>query len=239
LNSGPAPKSGYATSDQPDVVRTPDQSFRPIDVKLGPDGALYVSDWTNPVINHGEVDFRDPRRDKVSGRIWRISSKAGKPVVWKSLWEKDTPALLNALLSDNLWEQQQARKLLSQRVLAGSSDKLAAWQKDKASPAAALEAAYIRAASFGPEAALKGLVSNDVACIRAVARRLCDVIGCSKSESVKCMRGPGGSQGATHNNRKRRVGLPNVLNSFKSVHLGHFDVESYDIWLQSLYLLKR
>jgi len=163
LNSGEAPKSGYATSDQPDVVRTPDQSFRPIDVKLGPDGALYVSDWTNPVINHGEVDFRDPRRDKVSGRIWRISSKAGKPVAWESLWEKDTPKLLNALLSDNLWEQQQARKILSQRVLNGASDKLAAWQKEKATPAAAREAAYLRAASFGPEAALKGLVSSDVA----------------------------------------------------------------------------
>ena len=64
-------KSGYVTKEMPDVCRTSDVSFRPIDVKLGPDGALYVADWSNPVINHGEVDFRDPRRDHVHGRIWR------------------------------------------------------------------------------------------------------------------------------------------------------------------------
>ena len=34
---------------------------------------MYVGDWTNPIINHGEVDFRDPRRDKQRGRIWRIA----------------------------------------------------------------------------------------------------------------------------------------------------------------------
>jgi putative heme-binding domain-containing protein len=161
LEKGSPAKSAFATSDQPDVVRTPDQSFRPIDVKLGPDGALYVADWTNPVINHGEVDFRDPRRDKVSGRIWRISSKTGKPVAWQSLWEKDTPFLFNALLSDNLWEQQQARKLLSDRVKNGAWDKLEAWQKEKDTPAAAREAAYIRAAVFGPEQAVKNFDAKD------------------------------------------------------------------------------
>lgn len=163
LSRSDSPKSAFATSDQPAVVHTADQSFRPIDVKLGPDGALYIADWTNPVINHGEVDFRDPRRDKVSGRIWRISSKAGKPVAWESLWEKDTPTLLNALLSNNLWEQQQARKILSQRVKNGAWDKLEAWQKEKNTPAASREAAYLRAAAFGAEAAIKGLDLNDAA----------------------------------------------------------------------------
>ncbi|WP_196301895.1 hypothetical protein, partial [Streptococcus pneumoniae] len=78
-------KSGYETKAEPDLVRTTDSSFRPIDVKLGPDGALYVADWTNPVINHGEVDFRDPRRDHVNGRIWRIAPKGKEPVKWESL----------------------------------------------------------------------------------------------------------------------------------------------------------
>jgi putative heme-binding domain-containing protein len=163
LTTSEPAKSAYATSDQPDVVRTADQSFRPIDVKLGPDGALYVSDWTNPVINHGEVDFRDPRRDKVSGRIWRITSKEGKPAAWQSLWEKDTPLLLSALLSDNHWEQDQARKTLAQRVANGAGDALESWRKEKGSPAANREAAFVRAAAFGPEGALKGLETKDSA----------------------------------------------------------------------------
>ena len=45
-----------------------------IDVTLGPVGARYVADWSNPIIQHGEVDFRDPRRDKSHGRIWRVAA---------------------------------------------------------------------------------------------------------------------------------------------------------------------
>ncbi len=77
-------KSGYQTKDLPDLVRTGDASFRPIDLKMGPDGALYIADWTNPIINHGEVDFRDPRRDHVNGRIWRLAPKGKAPLAWNS-----------------------------------------------------------------------------------------------------------------------------------------------------------
>jgi putative heme-binding domain-containing protein len=73
-------KSGYITRELKPLVVTNDLAFRPIDVKTGPDGALYVADWTNPIINHGEVDFRDPRRDQSNGRIWRIS-RTGAPAV--------------------------------------------------------------------------------------------------------------------------------------------------------------
>ena len=75
----PPRKRGHTTDELADVVRTSDVAFRPIDVKLGPDGALYVADWSNPVINHGEVDFRDPRRDHTHGRIWRITKKDAPP----------------------------------------------------------------------------------------------------------------------------------------------------------------
>ncbi len=69
--------AGYVTREMPDLLRTTDVSFRPVDVKLGPDGALYIADWSNPIIQHGEVDFRDPRRDKGSGRIWKVTYKGG------------------------------------------------------------------------------------------------------------------------------------------------------------------
>ncbi|MEO8352869.1 MAG: PVC-type heme-binding CxxCH protein, partial [Chthoniobacteraceae bacterium] len=86
--------SGYVTKEMPDLMRTGDVSFRPIDVKLGPDGALYIADWSNPVINHGEVDFRDPRRDHTHGRIWRVSYK-GRDKVKLSVGEKTAKSELD------------------------------------------------------------------------------------------------------------------------------------------------
>jgi len=50
---------------------------------MGPDGAIYIADWYNPIIQHGEVDFRDPRRDLTRGRIWRVTAK-GRPTVKKA-----------------------------------------------------------------------------------------------------------------------------------------------------------
>jgi len=163
LNKSEPSKSAYATADQPDVVRTADQSFRPVDLKLGPDGALYVADWTNPVINHGEVDFRDPRRDKVSGRIWRIAHKDGTPVAWTPVFGRETADLLSALLSNNGWEQEQARQQLSLRLRKQGFETLEAWRKGKNTPEADLAAAFVRAGALGAEAAANGLHAQDVA----------------------------------------------------------------------------
>ena len=59
--------SGFASEKLPDLIHSSRVTFRPIDVKMGPDGAIYVADWYNPIIQHGEVDFRDPRRDREHG----------------------------------------------------------------------------------------------------------------------------------------------------------------------------
>lgn len=49
-----------------------DKWFRPVDVKLGPDGNLYVADFYNRIIGHYEVPLNHPGRDRHRGRIWRI-----------------------------------------------------------------------------------------------------------------------------------------------------------------------
>ncbi len=122
LAQGEKPQAGYVTQELPDVVRTSDVSFRPIDVKLGPDGALYVADWSNPVINHGEVDFRDPRRDHTHGRIWRITKKDAMPVKWSPLAGRPNVELFEKMLSDSLWEREQARRVLVARGSSPDSD---------------------------------------------------------------------------------------------------------------------
>ncbi|MDB6173388.1 MAG: rane-bound dehydrogenase domain protein [Chthoniobacteraceae bacterium] len=115
LARGDKPQSGYVAKEQADFIRTDDVSFRPIDVKMGPDGALYIADWSNPVINHGEVDFRDPRRDKHMGRIWRVTKKEAAIVKWEALDNKSNAELLEKLPSENLWEKEQAGNLLISR----------------------------------------------------------------------------------------------------------------------------
>ncbi|MHB1557449.1 MAG: PVC-type heme-binding CxxCH protein [Isosphaeraceae bacterium] len=67
--------------EQPDFVWSEDNWFRPVDIELGPDGALYVADFYNRIIGHYEVPLMHPGRDRTSGRIWRIvyRGEGGKP----------------------------------------------------------------------------------------------------------------------------------------------------------------
>lgn len=123
--------SGYLSQEQQEVIRSNHVAFRPIDVKQGPDGAIYIADWYNPIIQHGEVDFRDPRRDKVHGRIWRVTYKGKPPVKPTTLVGASTEDLLNALQSPEGFVRQQAKRVLRERALEGKHDEvvkaLAAW----------------------------------------------------------------------------------------------------------------
>jgi len=125
------PASGYVTKELPDVVRTSDVSFRPITLKMGPDGGLYVADWTNPIINHGEVDFRDPRRDKQHGRIWRIAPKGSKLLKWEPFPGKSIPELLAKLLSPSRWDFEQARCELAKVPVAELQKALSSWSNNE------------------------------------------------------------------------------------------------------------
>lgn len=135
--------AGYVTQEMPDVLRTTTDTFRPIDLAMGPDGALYVADWSNPIIQHGEVDFRDPRRDKEHGRIWRITVK-DRPLLPKTdLTKLKNPALLDKLVSANGYEQEQARRVLIERGAAKVKRNSAAWQKKYQDENAQLQALWL------------------------------------------------------------------------------------------------
>ncbi|MAG93577.1 MAG: hypothetical protein CMJ48_07490, partial [Planctomycetaceae bacterium] len=57
---------------QPDFIRCEDPWFRPVDARVGPDGALYIADFYNAIIGHYEVELQHPKRDRTRGRVWRI-----------------------------------------------------------------------------------------------------------------------------------------------------------------------
>jgi putative heme-binding domain-containing protein len=107
--------SAYRSLQLPDLIRSEHIAFRPIDVKMGPDGALYIADWYNPIIQHGEVDFRDPRRDTEHGRIWRVTYK-GLPTSDLPDYKRASEVELIGLLSHSgWWVRQFAREELALR----------------------------------------------------------------------------------------------------------------------------
>ena len=73
-------KSGFTAKELEPLLVSKDPNFRPVALKFGPDGALYVVDWYNPLIGHMQHSIRDPGRDHFHGRIWRITAK-GRPLV--------------------------------------------------------------------------------------------------------------------------------------------------------------
>ncbi len=107
--------AGFAARQQSELIKTSHVAFRPIDIKMGPDGAIYIADWYNPIIQHGEVDFRDPRRDHTRGRIWRVTAK-GRPLVTRPrLVGAPAKELLDSLKAPEQWTRQQARRVIQER----------------------------------------------------------------------------------------------------------------------------
>ena len=72
--------SGSVAVEVEPLLQSTDTNFRPVALQFGPDGALYVVDWFNPLIGHMQFSLRDPRRDRTHGRIWRVTAK-GRPLL--------------------------------------------------------------------------------------------------------------------------------------------------------------
>jgi putative heme-binding domain-containing protein len=107
--------SGYKLEWKEPLLKSSHRNFRPVDVKVGPDGALYIADFYNPIICHQDDYFRDPTRDFHHGRIWRLSVKDTPAVTLPQIVGAKTPELLELLKSPERWTRQQAKHELAQR----------------------------------------------------------------------------------------------------------------------------
>ena len=120
--------STFTSAKLPDLIHSKRVTFRPIDVKMGPDGAIYIADWYNPIIQHGEVDFRDERRDRTHGRIWRVVAK-GRATLPRIDFTTLTPAeLLAQLAAPEGYARDMARRELAVRGRADVLSAVATWR---------------------------------------------------------------------------------------------------------------
>lgn len=181
-------KSGYKAQEVETLIYSSHRSFRPVDLKMGPDGALYIADWYNPIIDHGEVDFHHPLRDKSHGRIWRMVAK-DRPLVKKPRIPGSTnEELFDLLDSPETWTVEQVRRELASRsqeeVLNGISSWLSGLSNsDAAFDQKRLEGLWLHAA-FRSEnkGLLKAVLNSADHHARAAAVRLASLYYSSDPE---------------------------------------------------------
>jgi putative membrane-bound dehydrogenase-like protein len=105
--------SSFKTKDLGHPVTTTDNWFRPVDIKAGPDGALYIADWYDKQTNH--YRNHEGQIDTTNGRIYRLQTKGIPPLPAFDLGKCSTPELVALLEHANKWHRQTALRLLGDR----------------------------------------------------------------------------------------------------------------------------
>lgn len=122
--------SGYVSKHRLDLVKGTDTNFRPVDMEFAPDGSLYFIDWHNVLIGHMQHNARDPLRDHVHGRVYRITYPS-RPLVEPA---KIVDATVDELLDNLKLHEYRARYRTKRELRARDKDevltKLAAWVDD-------------------------------------------------------------------------------------------------------------
>ena len=132
--------------EQTEFMRSGDWWFRPIETRVGPDGALYIVDFYNQAVIHN--DTRGPQhgpanaairpdRDHYFGRIWRVQHKQATKLTVPVLNRADLPGLIRAIeTSPNAQVKQTAWRLAQENY--SSDPRLARIKKPMGSSVLAL-----------------------------------------------------------------------------------------------------
>ena len=117
--------STYAARHEPNFLKVNTPWFRGVELKYGPAGCVYLSDWAD----NGECHDHDGVH-RTSGRIYRIIWGHQKPssaeaVVFNTTsgpFNSNRDMLDTALLGKNQWARRRAVRIIVERVAAGQID---------------------------------------------------------------------------------------------------------------------
>jgi glucose/arabinose dehydrogenase len=110
--------AGLKSEEVEPILQSADPNFRPVDAEVGPDGALYFLDWHNPVVGHMQHNLRDESRDRLHGRVYRVTYPSRPLLVPPQMAGAPIPALLDLLKSPDDRVRYRARIELSGRPTA-------------------------------------------------------------------------------------------------------------------------
>lgn len=106
-------RSSLQTKDIAVAAQTKDPWFRPVDIRHGPDGGVYVADFSDGHIAH--LRHFEGQIDRDQGRVFRIVGKDARPAGRFDLSKKTSAELIELLRHDNRWQRETALRLLGDR----------------------------------------------------------------------------------------------------------------------------
>jgi len=126
LNDGIAPQASRFYPDGQEFLASTDERFRPVNARVGPDGAMYIADMYHGIIEHvifmvpwlaKQIEERDLHKGNDLGRIWRIVAE-DEPIDRKApnLSSASSTTLLDILSHPNGWHRLTAQRLLIERA---------------------------------------------------------------------------------------------------------------------------
>jgi putative membrane-bound dehydrogenase-like protein len=123
--------STYRTRDVATFLESDDRWFRPVDIKVGPDGAIYLADWYDIRLAHA-----DPRDtwDHDRGRVYRIARTGATATPSFDLGTKSSEELVGYLSHRQSWFRNTALRLLADRRDRSVAPELTRLARDPANP---------------------------------------------------------------------------------------------------------
>jgi len=154
--------AGFATRDGWNLVSSAEEWFAPVHAEVGPDGAVWIADWYNFIVQHNPTPpgyengagnaYDSPLRDHERGRIYRIAPAGAAPAAPRVLSKTDPAGLVAALSDDNMFWRLQAQRLIVERGGTDLVPDLVALTRDRR-----MDAIGISAGPFHALWALEGL----------------------------------------------------------------------------------
>lgn len=136
-------ESGFSTEFVHDLLVSKDLNFRPVDLEFAPDGSLYIVDWQNVLIGHMQHSARDPLRDHVHGRVYRVTYPSRPLVEPAKIHGASIEELLGNLTLPEYRTRYRTRRELRMRDPQEVATAASAWAAQQTTDLLKLEALWV------------------------------------------------------------------------------------------------